>query len=374
MKTGWWWAGNETPLDETVVAPPQPSPPNVPKGALPVAAAGGEPEKVTALEFKLAGTPGGFVEKAVLVLRESGEPGALVNPESAKILACPVTESFWADGSAAAWKARPAYDCDLASALGERDAKSGVWTFDLAAVASLWTAEGGTGSGSVALVEGAEAPESFQVAFEGPAAKGVGFAFAVGKTPATPALPTSGSGLAGPVATSGGSGSPSTASLGSSTAGSAGPLAGSASVAPMGEALQAAGDPAVAPANVATTPVAAPFAAPAWYSGIPAAGYALVPLMLGLAYLLMLALGPDAQPASGPAQHGVARALGRLRTAGAAVATRGRRADAQQADPPRSPHDGSPAHGRVRPEAGSGRDVPRRGGGCRRWGGRDGRG
>ena len=64
--------------------------------------------------------------------------------------ACPVTESFWADGASAAWKARPAYDCDLASAAGERDARTGVWKFDLTAVAALWTAEGYKGSTSVA--------------------------------------------------------------------------------------------------------------------------------------------------------------------------------------------------------------------------------
>ena len=97
-----------------------------------------------------------LVEKAVLVLRENGDPGATVNAETAKVLACPVTESFWADGAGAAWKARPSYDCDLASAAGERDAKTGVWTFDLTAVASLWTAEGHKGSTSVALVEGGE--------------------------------------------------------------------------------------------------------------------------------------------------------------------------------------------------------------------------
>ena len=323
VKTGWWWAGNETPLDETVVAPPQPAPPNVPKGALPVSAAGGEPEKFSALEFKLAGKPGGFVEQAVLVLRENGDPGATVNAENAKVLACPVTESFWADGAAAAWKARPSYDCDLASAAGERDPKTGVWTFDLTAVASLWTAEGHQGSTSVALVEGAEAPDSFQVAFDGPVAKGVGFAFEVGEAPATAPLPTVGAGSAGPVAPGGGPNSAMSGALGS--AGAAGPLGGTAEVAPMGVTGAAAADPAVAaPATAATTPVAAPVAMPAWYSGIPAAGYALLPLVLGLAYLLMLALGPDAQPASGPAQHGVARALERLRTAGAAVTTRGK--------------------------------------------------
>ncbi|HSE09932.1 MAG TPA: hypothetical protein VLB29_14805 [Nocardioidaceae bacterium] len=324
IKTGWWWAGNETPLDETIVAPPQSSPPNVPKGALPVSAAGGEPEKISALEFKLAGPAGGFVENATLVLRESAEPGAVVNPEGAKILACPVTEAFWADGAGASWKARPAYDCDLASASGERDAKTGVWTFDLTAVASLWTAAGSTGSTSLVLVEGVDAPESFQVAFDGPAAEGIGFAFAIGKAPATPALqPGGGLGQAGPVASGGGSGSSLTSSLGSGS-GSAGPLAGTAEVASVGEP-PVAGDPAVAgPATAATAPVAAPFATPAWYTGIPAVGYALLPLMLGLAYLLMLALGPDAQPATGPAQHGVARALERLRTAGSALTTKGK--------------------------------------------------
>lgn len=327
VKTGWWWAGNETPLDDTVVAPPQSAPPNVPKGTLPVAAAGGEPEKVAALEFKLRGKPGGFVEEAVLVLRENGDPGATVNAENAKVLACPVTESFWADGAAAAWKARPAYDCDLASAAGERDAKTGVWTFDLAAVASLWTAEGRQGSTSVALVEGGEAPESFQVAFDGPAAKGVGFVFEVGDAPSLAPIPTTGGASAGPAAPGGGSNSAISGAL-SSSAGSAGPLAGTAEVAPVGAPAPAA-DPAVAapetaPATAATTPVSAPIAMPAWYSGIPAGGYVLVPLVLGLAYLLMLALGPDAQPAAGPAQNGVARALERLRTAGAVITARGK--------------------------------------------------
>jgi hypothetical protein len=344
VKTGWWWAGNETPLDETAIAPPQSSPPNVPGGALPVAAAGGEPEKMAAIEFRLDGEPGGTVEQAVLVLRESGEPGATLNADAAKVLACPVTESFWADGSSAAWKARPAYDCDLASAAGERDAKTGLWTFDLVAVASLWLAEGHRGSTAVALVEGAEPPESFQVSFDGPAHEGVGFRFVVGDAPSSPTLP--GAGLGGPEAgptgptpeasTGEGSGLAATSSggagsLGSTgSAGSIGSLAGTAEVASVdggGGDLggAAAADSAVAaPAAGETTPVAAPVAAPAWYSGLPAGGYLLLPLALGLAYLLMVALGPDAQPAAGPVQRGVGRALERLRAAGATLTTRGK--------------------------------------------------
>jgi hypothetical protein len=68
--------------------------------------------------------------------------------------------------------------------------------------------------------------------------------------------------------------------------------------------------------------MAAPVA-PVWYSGIPTGGYLLLPLVLGLAYLLMLALGPDAQPVSGPDRHGVARALERLRTTGPGTTQKG---------------------------------------------------
>jgi hypothetical protein len=42
----------------------------------------------------------------------------------------------------------------------------------------------------------------------------------------------------------------------------------------------------------------------------------LAPLALGLAYLAMLALGPDAQPSASSSQRGVSRALERLRLAG----------------------------------------------------------
>lgn len=341
VKTGWWWQGNETPLDETTFAPPQPAPPNVPKGALPVSAAMGEPERYTALEFRLAAKPGQYVESAVLVLRENTDPGATVNAANATVLACPVTESFWADGSAAAWKARPDYDCDLASAAGERDAESGLWTFDVTAIASLWTAEEHAGSTSLVLVEGAEAPQSFHVAFDGPTLEGVGYRFVAGEAPEAadpPPAPASSasSGSAGadddaPMAATGGSGTGSLLSdssvVGGDSGGAAAPLAGSAEVASLDAPPAVAPVPAEAeeaPVTAQTASVAAPAVVPAWYSGIPAGGYVLLPLVLGLGYLLMLALGPDAQPAAGPTQHGVSRALERLRTAGAALTSKGK--------------------------------------------------
>ena len=339
VKTGWWWAANDTPLDDSALAPPQPRAPNVPDGALPVSAAGGDPEKVSALEFRLSGD--GPVGSATLVLQESTQPGATVNAAGASVVACLVTEAFWADGAAASWKSRPAYDCEAAGAPGERDAETGVWTFDLTAVAAAWTTEGHTGSTSVALVEAVDAPVGFQVSFDGPQDGGVGYAFAQGDAGPDDGTSTGGKGAGGSggsdasgsgTASGGGAGgagggtgtsSGSLTDTGGDLGGTdTGPLPGTAEVAPLEDAALADDSAVAAPAvSAATTPVAA-LGPPPWYSGIPAAGYALLPLTLGLAYLLMLALGPDAQPAAGPTQHGVGRALERLRAAGATVTSR----------------------------------------------------
>mgnify|MGYP006164872217 CR=1 FL=1 len=68
LKTGWWWVANQPPAETGLVAYPQQSPPNIPAGHLPVAASGGEPDKVTAVELVLDANPGSSVttEKVVL--------------------------------------------------------------------------------------------------------------------------------------------------------------------------------------------------------------------------------------------------------------------------------------------------------------------
>ena len=311
-KVGWWWVANQPPAETGLVAYPQQSPPNIPAGHLPVAATAGEPDKVAAVELLLAAKPGSLVESAKVVLQESASPGANANAESAKILACPVTEAFWADGTAARWDGKPSYDCDLAQAAGVRDEK-GLWTFDLTLLASSWLAEGSTGSASFVLVEGADAPDSFQVTFAGLADDGIGF---VGKylPPVKGTTSTGGTTGAGPVAgSSSGFGAGGT-SGGSVSSGSLSPAGGTETGAvPMDAGSAETTDPVAA----ATTPVAAPAVVRPWYSGLPRAAYLLVPFALGLAYLAMLALGPDAQPAASSSQRGVGRALERLRLAGA---------------------------------------------------------
>lgn len=316
VKHGWWWSVNEPPPETGLLAAPQPPTPTTPKGALAVGALGGDPERLSAVEVQLKAKPGSTVRSFEMVLRESADPGANVNAEAAKILACPVVELFWADGAAAAWKDRPEYDCEVASAPGVRDAK-GLWRFDLTDIAATWLEEDNADSRSVVLVEDVAAPEGFQVAFDGPKLEGIGLALKA-VPPATLPDPdtsddggTSGSTGSG-AGTGGGSGS------GLSSGGGGGSLGGSLGGGEPsligGPDPQSAGQPQasapVAESEVGMVPVAG---APAWYSGIPRTGMLLVPVALGLAYLIMLALGPDGRPAPATGRHGVSRALDRLR-------------------------------------------------------------
>jgi hypothetical protein len=321
LKTGWWWVANQPPAETGLVAYPQQSPPNIPAGHLPVAASAGEPDKVTAVELVLDAKPGASVTTAKVVLTESDAAGATVNAEAAKIIACPVTDGFWADGTAARWDARPAYDCDAAQAAGTRDDK-GRWTFDLTGLASSWLAEGATGSPSFALVEAVDAPESFQVTFAPVAENGIvytgkyGAPVGGGTAPITGPTSSTGGVAVGGGAAGGGFGAGDSGSTGSLTTGSLD--AGTSGDVPLdaAPAEQGATAETTDPVTAQTTPVAAPAIVPSWYSGMPKAAFLLVPFALGLAYLAMLALGPDAQPTTTTSRHGVSRALDRLRQAG----------------------------------------------------------
>ena len=315
VKAGWWWAVNEPPPDTGLVAAPQPVAPTVPQGTFPVGTVAGDPEKVSAIEVRLEAETGSPVKDFTMVLRESAAPGASANAENAKLLACPVTELFWADGQAAAWKNRPSFDC--ATGVPGKRSDDGVWSFDLTDLAATWLTEGNTDSRSVVLVEDVEAPESFQVSFEGPRLEGVGLSLKAGPPP--PEAPVS-SGAGGSASSSGGGGV-----AGSGGSASSGGLAGGAPVTSPGSSAPTAGD-AVPTADTgggeAGQVALQPVAAPSWYSGLPKASYVLLPLALALAYLIMVSLGPDARPVPVTGRHGVSKALDRLREAGRRVGVR----------------------------------------------------
>lgn len=307
-QTGWWWRANDVPADTGgVVAPPEAPAPHVPEGALPTSAAAGDPEKVSAIGFQLKYGPGAIVQSFQLSLRESGEPGANVNADGAttKVLACPITEAFWIGGPAGRWSSVPEYDCD-AGVSGERSSAD-VWTFDLTSMASTWLATGSTQPAAIALVEDVDAPESFQVAFDG-TKKGVGLKLvATGGAAPLPPPPApagtgdTGTGASGPL---GGGGVPA----------DAGGLTGEAPVtgdAPTPAEPAAAGD---------TPQVAAGQTGPATqlvglFENLPGGALFLLPIALGMAYLIMLALGPNGEPALASGRHGVGRVLDRMRAA-----------------------------------------------------------
>lgn len=323
LKVGWWWSLNEPPPDTGVVAAPGPTSPNVPQGTFPVAAVNGEADKMAAIELVLGADTGATVKKLDLVLRENTKPGATARADAARILACPMTEVFWAHGDGAAWKDKPAYDCEAASTVGKRD-ENGVWRFDLSEIAQSWLVEGNTNSTTIVLVEDVDAPESFQVSFDGVNEKGIGLRLQAtpGTTVTDPGAPggtDSDSGSSGSPASVGGGGGVG-GGLSVPSGGGGAPLdaggdltatddfGGGGEMAATGE-----GEEETTATAAATTPVAA---MPAWYSGIPKAGLLLLPLGLVLAYVIMLALGPAGRPVPATGRHGVSRALDRLRFAG----------------------------------------------------------
>lgn len=328
VKTGWWWKTSDTSQlppaasPGTDALPPAPPPKNVPEGSLPVSAVLGDAEKLSALEFSFEAEPGAVVSSFVLSLRESEEKGANAGADAdgTRVVACAVTEPFWSDGEAAAWRARPEFDESICQA-GERDA-DGVWAFDLTTFASQWLGEDNQTSGSVILVEQVDQPESFQVAFDGVANKGIGVALVSTPGPASepapgPSNPGTGGADSGAAIGAGDSGSAPEAFTSDLPGGTpeAGPVE-------MGTVPEGAEIPVAAPENVSTEqPQAAPSAqpflmAPSALEDIPAGVWVMAPMVLGLAYLAMLALGPAGEPATATSRRGVSRALERWRSSG----------------------------------------------------------
>jgi hypothetical protein len=310
-QAGWWWKSNdENEIDKSgLVARPEPTPPNVPAGAMTVAAVNGAEEMVAAIEFALEYGPGADVTSFDVMLRESSAPDSNVNSdgEGVKVVACPVTDAFWAKAEGGKWSSRPAYDCESAAAAGKRD-KDGIWHFDLTSIARLWLAQDSQLPTSIALVEQVEAPMSFQVTWDGPSDKGIGMKLVAtgGATPQPPAAIPADSG----------------------TTGDSGAVDTGAGTDFSGEVPADAGtmpDDATAPAATEAQDVArssglrSPAAAtPVTHVGsmledIPGGVLFLIPVGLGLAYAVMFALGPNGEPVLSGARHGVGRALDQLR-------------------------------------------------------------
>lgn len=315
-QSGWWWKANDA--DGPLAPAPKERPPTIPEGALPVSVVNGEPEMLSGVDFALEANPGASVTSFTVVLRETESPGANLNAENAAIVACPITDPWWDDGEAASWSDVPEHDCDT-GAKGERS-ESGVWTFELTGVAATWlTPQNQTANGIVLAPEDTE-PQSFQVAFDGPAEDGIGAE-----------LVASG----GTTGSTGGSVSGTASGAGESGTTSGGELPGDAGVPEASVAGGEAGDgsaelggeaPDAAPAagsgeGEAGTPNPQLAADPqrtgleSVFQSLPGGLWVLIPVAIGIAYLIMLALGPAGEPGAELRRRGVSRALDRWRSA-----------------------------------------------------------
>lgn len=335
-KLGWWSRSNEQLPETGLAAPPSVPAVGAPKGSYPVAQIRGEAERIIAIELDVNGEPGSTVTSVRLSIRESGDPTGSPNAASAAIVACPMTEVYWSEIENGPWGTKPTYDCSLGAAPGARD-DTGVWTFDLTSLASDWLSEDREFAPAVVLVgspgdgtaDGAVAPEpgasSFQVAFD--AAKGLGVVARSapgsdeaadpdddpdddpGATDGSGAVAAGGSGSGGGLGSGGLGGGGLDAS-----GGDLGPAPGAGDPVALDDAAAAEDgvEAAAAPASPTLAPVSSgPLP---WHAGLGGRLLLLIPALL-LGYLVMVAMGPNAQPVVGGGRRGVSRALDKVAAA-----------------------------------------------------------
>lgn len=147
----WWW---ERQQDEEATIPVPEGAPITPSqrvrlpspqrpDTLPVAIAGGEDERMSAIRFDLTTrgvTEGSAVSKFVMTIEESEDRNEhpSVRPGDAKIQACRIDELF-VDGENEKWDTRPKVSGDCVQ--GKRKTPSGktpFWQFNLTSIATEW--------------------------------------------------------------------------------------------------------------------------------------------------------------------------------------------------------------------------------------------
>ncbi|MEW6477461.1 MAG: hypothetical protein AB1679_34865 [Actinomycetota bacterium] len=335
-----WWNRLQGPVEGEPegnpirsLAPAVPKPPTVPADAIAAGVTAGQVDKVAAVGLDLTLADGATLETLTLRLKESPAGGANVAADKAKVIACPATMP-WGPGQNAAWQDRPAADCGLGAAEGAR-AEDGTWTFDLSAIGRLWADPFAplAANGVVLSIDPASVPAGAQVSWVNFEAGGIALDLAA--TPGTPG-PSAEPGPAAPAPVVTAAQAPAATGFSDSVAGTPALPAGVAGLSPDPFAY-AAGQPAsgfatpptadlsqpgTVPEPPAEVTLAAPAASPGpalqarpavdFWERLPAPTALLVPVTVGLAVLIGVALGPGGRPAPVLRREGgLSRALAR---------------------------------------------------------------
>lgn len=288
-KEGWWSSTGRTA--------PAAVPETVPKGAIGIAATGGNVTKVAAIGVVLDAQKDSKVERFTLTMKEASGTGAQQNSSAAAIVACPITGFFTGDENGKLADA-PVADCKVAKSNGKRN-DNGTWTFDLAAIANAWLDPFGTVSANGLRFD--PVGGSFQVSLTGKEDAVFDIAISPPQEDANPfdsSATTSSGGFSGS-GSSGSSGSDFSTSLppvvGAPT--TAAPVEGATSTPPTTE-VAAAVTPAVSRAGETG-------------GNLPGGVPVLVLVMIGGGVLIALALGPAGRQRNLSSRRagGVSRAL-----------------------------------------------------------------
>lgn len=315
------------------LVPALPKPPNVPVDAIAAGVTAGQVDKVAAVGVDITLADGAALEGLTLRLKESDGSSANVGADRAKVIACPATAP-WGPSQNAAWRDRPPADCKLGSAEGTRT-DDGTWTFDLIALGRLWVDPFTplAANGVVLSIDPASVPSGAQISWVNFESGGV--AVDLVASPGVASAPTGGAATSGTATVATAAPEPGPAPVSDFARGTtalpavapgpaADPFASSSSEA-FGAATPAATDlsqPGTVPESPAEVTVAAPAATPGptsparnavdFWERLPAPTALLIPVAVGLAVLVGVALGPRGRPA--PAlrrEGGLSRALAR---------------------------------------------------------------
>jgi hypothetical protein len=344
-QSGWWnrlqgpAEGEPDGNPVRPLVPAVPKPPTVPADAVATSAGAGQVDKVAAVGLDLVLADGDSVDHLVLRLAESKAGGANVGADKAKVTACPATGP-WGPSQNAAWRERPTADCKLGSAEGVR-ADDGTWTFDLTAIARLWSGAAPplAPNGIVLAVDPAGSPSPVQISWldvdsghvavdltaapaaPAPAAAPPGPVAAASAAPAPggPPYDTAAGARIFPASAGGVSPDPLAFASGRPTFAStavgpdpSGPDSSGTVPAPAGPAEAALEAPPGSPPG----PVLRARPAVDFWEHVPGSTALLIPVAAGLAVLIGLVLGPTGRPA--PVfrrEGGLSRALARRRPA-----------------------------------------------------------